>query len=431
MNVSLASQDWGQRPHRLLTMDEAWDAVRRGILETRKNSGSIPHSVGVEPVSLQDCPGRVLAHAIIADGDYPAFDRSMMDGFAVKSADCTAPGARLKIRGLIAAGPSSDISVNSGEAAQINTGAPIPTGANAVIRIEDCEISGDYVTLQTPVKSGQNIARKGGDRRKGDPILTPPLVLCPAHIAAAATAGASSLNVVGKVGVAIVTTGDELVQPGDARQEGQIYDSNGPMLGTLMRQFGASPRKPSFAPDEPAALTALLKDALACPIVLTVGGMSMGTHDLVPQALESLGVTWRFHGIQMRPGKPAAYGVGPNGQQMFGLPGNPVSAFVCAWLFVRMAIRGLQGFEPAPPATLRASLVHEIPAHRDGRPAYVPARVWSDKSKGVLTTTTAWSGSGDPFGLAEANALLYLPTPREATPADSTVEVILTADTID
>lgn len=404
-------------------MEEAWEAIRRGVEGLR--------AVDVERASLAEACGRVLARPVLSDDDYPAFDRSMMDGFAVRSADCASSGTRLRIRGLIIAGQSGEKPLGPGETLQINTGAPLPTGADAVIRIEDCTVEGDTVTLGAVVKRGQCIAVQGGDRRRGDAILTPPIVLGPSRIAAAATAGAATVEVAKRVEVAIVSTGDELVRAGEPRRRGQIYDSNGPMLTALMREFGAAPREATFAPDEPDALAGHLREALTCPIVLTVGGMSMGTHDLVPQGLAALGVEWRFHGVNMRPGKPAAYGVGPEGQQVFGLPGNPVSAFVCAWLFARMAVRAMLGFDAAPPTVVQATAAVDIKAHRDPRPAYVPARVSADPTSGLVITPTKWSGSSDPFGLADANGLLYLANPTEARPAGSSVSVVLTSPSID
>lgn len=412
-------------------MGEAWEVVRNGVLESADCGIHGTPKVGIEAVPIGECIGRVLARPVIMDEDYPAFDKSMMDGFAVRSADCAASGSRLRIRGLIVAGRPTDTPIGRGEAMQINTGAPIPAGADAVARIEDCEVEADCVSLRVAVTAGKNISRQGSDRRKGDVILTPPLRVGAAQIAAAATAGVATLEVASQVQAALVSTGDELVRAGDERRFGQIYDSNGPMLSAMMREFGASPRPPSSAPDESEALIATLRNAMECPIVLTVGGMSMGTHDLVPQSFESLGVKWRFHGVSMRPGKPMAYGVGPDGQQVFGLPGNPVSAYVCAWLFVRMAIRGLQGFDPLPPMTVRVTLSEEIKPHRDSRPAYVPAKVWSDEARGLFAAPTKWSGSSDPFGLAEANALLYLPNPDTVTPAGSGVEVIPTTGGFD
>jgi molybdopterin molybdotransferase len=196
-----------------------------------------------------------------------------------------------------------------------------------------------------------------------------------------------------------------------------------------MRQFGARPAEPSLARDKPAELRDRFAAAMAQPVVVAVGGMSMGTLDLVPQALEALGVRWVFHGVAVKPGKPVAYGLGPGGQHVFGLPGNPASAFVCSWLFVRMAITGLQGFAPPqPPRRWRATLNRSLEASRDPRPAFLPARVWNEAQRGMVAEPCEWGGSGDPFGLAAANALLFRARPTEEAEAGGMVEVILIAE---
>jgi molybdopterin molybdotransferase len=349
----------------------------------------------------------------------------MMDGFAVRAADCAKPGARLRIIGVVPAGGTWPTPLAAGQAVQINTGAPLPTGADAVVRVEDTTVVGEEVTIATIARAHQCLTLRGSDRRKGETILTPPLTIGPAQIAAAATAGAATLEVAREVSVAIVSTGDELVPAGTARKPGEIFDSNGPMLVALMRQFGATPRSLGVVRDDEREITGCLRDALREPIVLTVGGMAMGTLDLVPRVFESLGVGWSFHGVDVRPGKPVAYGRGPDGQHVIGLPGNPVSAYVCSWLFVRMAIRGLQGFKAEAPPRTRALLATALTPHRDPRPAYVPARVWNEPTRGLLTEPCRWSGSADPFGLAEANALLVRDDPTRALAEGDAADVIL------
>ncbi len=405
---------WGKDQHRLVSVEAAQAAIADGL-----------QSIGTERIALGDAYGRVLAAPVVTQDDYPAFDKAMMDGFAIRSADCATAPARLKVDGLVPAGGEWATPIGEGHAVQINTGAPVPIGVDAVVRVEDTTVDGDAVTIRAAVKAGQCMAMRGSDRRKGDVVLTPPLRIGPAQIAAAATAGAATLDVARDVGVAIVSTGDELVAAGSPRKPGQIFDSNGPMLAALMRQFGAVPRDLGIVRDDERALADCLRTALKEPVVLTVGGMSMGTLDLVPKTFESLGVRWLFHGVEVRPGKPVAYGRGPSGQHVFGLPGNPVSAFVCAWLFARLAIRGLQGFAPEPPPRVRATLATGIRAHRDSRPSYAPARTWNDPARGLMTEPCRWSGSADPFGLAEADALLVRDDPTKPLNANETVEVIL------
>jgi len=406
---------WGHDRHRLLALDEAW-AVLAGAVRP----------LGMTRVALADAAGRVLARPVVAAEDHPAFDKAMMDGFAVRGADCAAAGATLRIVGLAAAGTAPRRALSAGEAMRINTGAPLPAGADAVVRVEDTDVddAASSVHIKTAVKVQQHVARRGGNRHAGDIVLASPARLGAAQIAAVVTAGAEAVSVYEAVGAAIVVTGDELVPLGRPLAPGQIHESNGPMLAALLGQFGAAPEAIGIVPDNEARLTEAFKKALEQPVVVAVGGMSMGTLDLVPRVLEGLGVQWAFHGVRVRPGKPVAYGRGPDGQHVFGLPGNPVSAFVCAWLFVRMVVRGSQGFAVKPPPRLRATLLRELPAKRDGRPAFVPARIWTDAVCGLIAEPCSWHGSGDPFGLAMANALLVHETPTMALGKDAVVDVI-------
>ncbi len=416
---------WGKKRQALLTLQEAWAVIEESFGPAPGSGTPGGRVVGSEAVSFQDALGRVLAAPISTPDDYPAFDKSMMDGFAVRAADCASAGARLDIRGLVSAGQVFDERLGAGEAVQINTGACVPNGADAVVRIEDTRVEGQTVLIQVAVKAGQSIAGRGTTRRAGDTVLAPPLRLGPAHIAAAAASGVAEIEVRQRVGAAIVSTGDELVRSGKSRRPGEIYDSNGPMLAGMLRDFGAAPRDLGIIRDEPDKLKKSCAEALGQPVVMVIGGMSMGTLDLVPQAFEELGVRWLFHGVQVRPGKPVAYGRGPDGQHVFGLPGNPASVFTCAWLFVRMVIRGLLGYAVAPPETVTARLGVELKPHRDARPAFIPASVSTEAGLGLSAAPCRWDGSGDPFGLAEADALLVWSDPARSVPAGSSVEVIL------
>jgi molybdopterin molybdotransferase len=326
----------------------------------------------------------------------------------------------------VAAGDGTHVEIQAGQAIRINTGAPMPDGADAVAPIEVCAIdeSGDRVMIATVLRAGQHVALRGTDRHAGDLLLASPMTIEAAQIGALATAGLGDVRVYPNVDVGIVVTGNEIVPVGEPCPPGRIHDSNGPMLASLMRQFGASPRNLGIARDDADDLRSKLQTALASPVVVTVGGMSMGTLDLVPKTFVDLGVGWHFHGVRMRPGKPVAYGRGPDGQHVFGLPGNPVSAFVCAWLFVRMAVRGLSGHPVAPPHRWRATLMRAIEPKRDARPAFVPARIWHHADAGLIAEPCAWGGSGDPFGLATANALLVLDDPTHGRRVDDVVEVI-------
>lgn len=419
--MKTAVKTWGKDPHPLVSLEQAWEIISRAVEAHRP-------SVQTESVEFSNACGRILAAPVIVQDDYPAFDKAMMDGFAVRAADCITESATLAIIGIVPAGGMFDGTVGTGQAVRINTGAPLPSGADAVVKIEDCEVAGNVVTVRKAARAEQSVTRKGNDRKSGDIVLRPPCRIGPAQVAAAATAGTAQLEVAKAVGAAIVSTGDELVRPGEARRPGQIFDSNGPMLSALLRQFGAATLTSDVGRDTRESLTDRFTEALKQPIVLSVGGMSMGTHDLVPEVLSALGVHWQFHGVHMRPGKPVAYGIGPAGQHVFGLPGNPVSAFVCAWLFVRMVVRSLLGYPCRPPMCITATCAADITAHRDARPAFIPARLWSDPQHGLMTSPCHWSGSADPFGLAEGNALIFLTNPTVPSPRAGRVQVLPVTD---
>ena len=410
-----ARMTWGHDRHELVSVEQAWESIA-GAVEPGETF-SIP---------IDEAAGHVLAEPIVAGDDSPSFDKAMMDGFAVRSADCGSPGAELRIIGLAAAGSRSGDVVQPGQAMRINTGAPVPAGADAVVMVEQTTAAADGATvrIETEVEPNRNIVPRGGIRRAGETVLTPPARLGPIQIAAAAGAGVASLAVYRRPGVAIVLTGDELVPAGQPRKPGQIHESNGLMLAALLTQFGARPRPPVIAGDTPDALSAAFTEALREPVVLAVGGMSMGTLDLVPRAFETIGVQWRWHGVAMRPGKPAAYGRGPGGQHVFGLPGNPMSAFVCAWLFVRMVIDGLQGLPVVPPPRWAGALTVDLAPARDARPAFVPAKAWLDDDRHLLVEPCPWRGSSDPFGAAAANALLMREQPTRPIRAGGIVPLI-------
>ncbi|MCA9255570.1 MAG: molybdopterin molybdotransferase MoeA [Phycisphaerales bacterium] len=410
-----ATPRWGHDQRHLLTLDEAWTTIAS---EARR---AAPQSV-----DLADAAGLTLARPVVAGSDWPPFDKAMMDGFAVRSDDCATSGATLGIAGLAAAGDATDQTLGPGQAMRINTGAPMPNDADAVVRIEDTGVSDDgaTVTINVNVPPKKHVARRGANRRVGDLLLAAPMLIEAHQMAALATAGCARVSVYPRTEAAIVLTGNEIVPVGQSLAPGQIHDSNGPMLASLIRQFGGTPRRVGIVGDEASALREKLADALRSPVVITVGGMSMGTLDLVPKAFTDLGVEWRFHGVSMRPGKPFAYGRGPDGQHVFGLPGNPVSAFVCAWLFVRMTLRALMGHPCKPPHRLRATLTRMIEPKRDPRPAFLPGRFWNHSEAGEIVEPCAWGGSGDPFGLAMANCLIAIDDPTRGAALNESIEVI-------
>ncbi|MCB1229228.1 MAG: molybdopterin molybdotransferase MoeA, partial [Verrucomicrobiae bacterium] len=306
--------------------------ARRRILE------AIPLGGGPEEtVSLEEALGRVLSREIVGRVDLPGFDNSSMDGYAVRAVEAVA-GAKLQIAGEQPAGPDLRLALESGQAIRIFTGAPIPAGADAVIMQEDVRRLADSnrIEIVEGVESGENIRPRGGDVCAGQKLFEAGVVIGPAAIGLLASQGYTEVPVFAKPRVGIVTTGDELREPGQGETslpQGCLYNSNGPMLAALVRELGARPRR-WHAPDEPEALRAMLAEALeASDFLLVAGGVSVGDRDFVKETLAELGVASDFWRVRVKPGKPflfvwgkQSHGGSP-GAFVFGLPGNPVSAF--------------------------------------------------------------------------------------------------------
>lgn len=370
--------------------------------------------------------GLTLAAAVRSDIDDPPFDRAAMDGFAVRAEDCRSGTASLLIRGEVAAGGLSARPVAAGETMRINTGAPMPPGADAVAMIEKSLISpdGTRVTIQDLPRPGQHVAPRGSSVRAGDGVLPSGTRVGPAQVSALAAAGAATISVYRRPRLAVLVSGAELVEASARPSGGQIRNSNGPCLRMLAAQAGCEVIDLGVAGDQQKELSARILSGLAVADVLCVtGGMSMGQHDFVPGALEAAGVRFAFQKVAIKPGKPVGFGVGPEGQLAFGLPGNPVSCFVCFWVFIRAALAGLQGRPVAAPPTVEASLSENMPRVGD-RDEYRPALLMAQASGGWLVRMTAWQGSGDAFGLARANALVVRAAHAPEAPAGSVVSAI-------
>lgn len=389
----------GNTSQQLISLQAAWGHIRQA---TRPGP--------VEQVLVVAAHGRVLAEPVIATGDYPAFDKAMMDGYAVRAQSTAAAPCTLSVVGEARAGYASATQLGHGEAMRINTGAPLPPGSDAIVPVEatEADASGSVRILKS-VSPGKCIAKRGSIRAPGQVILTPPTRIRSAQLAALATAGVTSIAAYRRPTVAVVVTGDELIPLGTAARPGQIVDSNGPMLAALARECGAALGRSAVARDDEGDLREKLADALAAAeggVVVAVGGMSKGTRDLVPGVAEGLGVRWVFHGVDLRPGKPTAFGLGPAGQHVFGLPGNPVSCAVCFLLFVRMSIEGLSGSGRGAPPMMRVRLAESIEAGPDSRPSFLPAMISLEDDE-PTARLAAWRGSSDPFGPGAANGYVY------------------------
>ena len=295
----------------------------------------------VEDVALADADGRWLAAEVTASRDQPPFDASSMDGWAVRGVDVQAGGS-LRIIGESVAGRGLDRPVGPGETARIFTGAPLPPGADRVVIQEDVERQGEVALFQPPSSASRNLRRRGCDFRRGEVLLEPGMRINPWRLALAASAGAGTLRCGRRPRVAILATGDELVEPGQAAGPDQIYNSAAPALAAFGRRHGGEPQVLAASSDDQSAIAAAVS-AARFDLLVTIGGASVGDHDLVKPALRDLGAVLHVEGVAMRPGKPVWFATLPDGGGVLGLPGNPASALVCAELFLAPILALQQG----------------------------------------------------------------------------------------
>ncbi len=378
--------------------------------------------LSTELVSLlsPDIDGRRPAHPLTAKVPLPGFDNSAMDGYAVRAVDAGKQGNRLEIRGHAAAGSTAVDAVTPGIAVRIFTGAPLPTGADAVVMQEDvtADPDGRSLTINDPVTAWENVRFQGEDTRPGDVLVDAGIALKPQHIAALLASGWSSVLVHQKPRVALVASGSELRAPGSRLSPGQIHESNSGMLAALVRRAGGVVVAADCVPDEEPRLRGALESAAAhADLILTAGGASVGDHDLVRPALAAAGGTLDFWRISMKPGKPFLHGH-LNGIPLYGLPGNPVSAFVTAVLFVLPVLRRLQGDPVAAPVP-RTAIWAENVENQDQRRHYI--RVTTDADGRIRPSGP--QGSHRLASLAAADGLVDLP-PESTIAAGSVARVL-------
>jgi molybdopterin molybdotransferase len=313
--------------------------------------------LGDERVAVEDALGRVLTEDVHAVGDVPPFACSAMDGFAIKAGPS---GRTLQLVGESRAGTPSDQPLRDGEAIRISTGGAVPQGATAVIRQEDADTDGQTVTVNEAVEPGENVRNAGEDMHAGTKVLPAGIVLHAAELGAAVAAGLGELSVSRRPTVQVLSTGDELRAPGEPLGPGEIHNSNAPMLVALCSGCGATPLAPQRLRDDRAATEAALGQGLEqADVVIVSGGVSVGPHDHVKPALAALGVTEVFWGVSLQPGKPTWFGTAGD-KLVFGLPGNPVSAFVTFSLFARPALFALQAAIEDQPLDTEAVLATAV-----------------------------------------------------------------------
>jgi molybdopterin molybdotransferase len=358
--------------------------------------------------------GHVLAEDVAADADSPPYAKAMMDGYAIRAADLASGQATLHLVEEITAGHTPRHAVAAGEASRIMTGAPIPAGADAVVMVERSRLLDDGRVLleDRPPRPGQNVLPQGREMRRGETVLAAGSVLRPQEVGVLATVGRTSVVVFPAPSVAILSTGDEVVDPPAVPGPGQIRNSNGPMLTAQVARAGGVPRYLGIAPDRLDGLRPLVEDGLRSDVLLLSGGVSAGKLDLVPDVLRQGGVEARLHKVALKPGKPVYFGTRSRPDRdaptlVFGLPGNPVSSFVCFELFVRPALRRLRGHADAGPDVVNAVLAEDF-AYSTDRPTYHPARL-ELTADGWRVRPVPWFGSPDLRGLTRADALLVVP----------------------
>jgi molybdopterin molybdotransferase len=326
-------------------------------------------AVATETAAIEAACGRVLAETVTAARDQPPFDASAMDGWAVAG-----PGEVFRIVGESAAGHGYRDPLAAGEAVRIFTGAAVPPGASRVVIQEEAERDGER--LKTPPVGDRSsfIRPRGGDFRAGQTLLEPGVRLDPWRIGLAAAAGRASLTVARAIDVVLLSTGEEIVPPGGSPGPDQIFDSGAPMLALLIARWSGGTVRVVRAGDDEAAIAAAVAGASE-PLIVTLGGASVGDHDLVKPALARLGLELSVETVRVRPGKPTWFGVLGDGRRVLGLPGNPASALVCAELFLRPLLAAMQGGAPGP-ALASARLKSPMPAN-SGREHWARARLGS------------------------------------------------------
>ncbi len=394
---------------------------------------------GKELVELLEGVRQVLAEPVLADRHFPPFPRAMRDGYALRAADLSQLPATLEVIGEIKAGASNkDIPVlQPGQAVAIMTGAPAPPSADAVVMVEYTTRHGDRVQIAKGVMAGDNIVPAGSEAKRGQRLLSPGLRLDYAAIAVAASTGRSRLLVYRKPQVAVLATGDEIVDIDVSPGANQIRNSNSYSLAAQVQAAGGEPVLLPVAPDEPARLRELIADGLEVDLLLLAGGVSMGKYDLVEKVLAEFQAEFFFTGVLIQPGKPVVFGRVPCGAgalarepgsppahtYFFGLPGNPVSTMVTFELFARPVIEALAGMTPRKLVFLNARLKTEIKT-KTGLKRFLPA-ILSGEFEHAEVEVAGWHGSGDVAAMARANCYIVIPPDRERIAAGEWVPVLM------
>lgn len=377
--------------------------------------------MSIETVSTAEADERVLAEQIRADRDYPPFPRSARDGFAVRAADV--PGD-LRVIGEVRAGEAFHGSVGAGEAVEIMTGAPVPSGADAVVMVEHTLRADEVVRIARTSISGENITPRGAESREGQVLLEPGQRLGYAQIALLAMVGRTHVQVFRRPRVAILPTGDEIVEAGEHPGPVQIRNSNAASLAVQVSRAGGIPEILPVARDNEESTREMVKRGFEADLILLSGGVSAGKYDVVERVLAQEGAQFFFDRVLIQPGQPVVFGQvlrDGSAKYFFGLPGNPASTMVTFEIFARAAIEKMQGWPHPPLRLVRASLTREF-RHKPGLTRFLPARLSAD---GATVEPEPWKGSGDVVALARANAFMVVDSDREEWAAGEDIRVLV------
>lgn len=399
---------------------------RRPVLSVEEARAHILSTVDVlepEVVAILKAADRVLAESVAADRNIPPVTNAAMDGYAVRGEDMTGDTVRLQVIGEVAAGHEADVSVGPGEAVRIMTGAPMPEGADTVVRFERTQIEDDCVVILEPPSPGHNVRQAGEDVREGQVVLRQGKVVRPQEIGMLAALGHLEVAVFRRPRVGILGTGDEVVPPDQTPGPSQIRDANSCMVAAQVERYGGIPLILGVAHDEEELVQQGIRQALEreADFIITSGGVSVGDFDLVKQVMDAEG-EMHFWSLNIKPGRPMAFGV-IGGVPLLGLPGNPVAAMISTRLFARPALRKMQGFTEWEEPAVRARLTQPI-GRKDGRRHYLRVTL-HEGEEGYEATLTGDQGSGILNSLVEADGLAVIPEDARHLPAGSEVKVIL------
>ena len=382
------------------------------------------HPLEAEEIGLAQALGRALAEEVRANRDLPPYDVSAMDGYAVRAADLAEVPRTLQIVEEIKAGDTPHLTLQPGQCAKIMTGAPLPPGADTIVRVEDTRLlENNKVEFPVPVKLGTDIRLRGENMRLGDAVLQAGEEITPATVSVLATVKHTKVKVIRKPRVAILSNGDELEAIDEPLDLSKIPDSNSHALMAQVQAMGIEPVLLGIARDKPDELAAFLKCGLGYDVLLISGGTSVGDHDHVRPTLITLGVAMHFWRVEMRPGHPIAFGT-LGSTLVFCLPGNPVSSMVCFEQFVSPALRLLMGHSRLFRRTIPVRLAQAVKS-KQGRVEFVRAALSRDTSGTYVATPGASQSSGDVLSMMRADVLLVAPGGHSGLAADETAQAQL------